>query len=329
MADPKEKNDDIAVMEAQDGSATVDIPENLLNSAEDGENTPPKSQNAEGGKVESDDEDHPGDNEELRAAKRNRRRAKKDLIRKTNQEKDVRLTQLQRENEQMRRDIEQLKRNTKAEQLTRIDKGIEDANVRLEYAKMKLAEATQNQDGQAMVEAQTLWQNAQEEVRNLGVLREQADQELRRPQPPAAPDPNISKLANRWMKRNDWYNPQGGDPDSRVAKKVDELMAAQGWNPADPDYWDELDSRLQKELPHRYNDFNDDDNRGVRRPRNVVGSSGREASAAYGGTNRNQFVLSPDRVRAMKEAGAWDNPERKAKMIKNFIEFDRFNGRNN
>ena len=98
MADPKEKDDDIAVMEAQDGSATVDIPENLLNSAEDGENTPPKSQNAEGGKVESDDEDHPGDNEELRAAKRNRRRAKKDLIRKTNQEKDVRLTQLQREN---------------------------------------------------------------------------------------------------------------------------------------------------------------------------------------------------------------------------------------
>ena len=44
MADPKEKNDDIAVMESQDGSATVDIPENLLNSAEDGENTPPKSQ---------------------------------------------------------------------------------------------------------------------------------------------------------------------------------------------------------------------------------------------------------------------------------------------
>ena len=105
-------------------------------------------------------------------------------------------------------------------------------------------------------------------------------------------------------------------------------MAATNWDPADPDYWEELDSRLQKELPHRYNGNNDDDSRTVRRPRNVVGSSGREASAAYGGSNRSQFVLSPDRVRAMKDAGAWENPERKAKMIKQFIAYDRAN-RNN
>jgi hypothetical protein len=60
-----------------------------------------------------------------------------------------------------------------------------------------------------------------------------------------------------------------------------------------------------------------------------VGSAGREASAAYGGTNRNQFVLSPDRVKAMKEAGAWDNPERKKRMIAEFISYDRNNGRRN
>jgi hypothetical protein len=58
-----------------------------------------------------------------------------------------------------------------------------------------------------------------------------------------------------------------------------------------------------------------------------VASSGREASAAYGGVNRNQFVLSPDRVKAMKEAGAWENPVRKKKMIEQFISFDRANKR--
>ena len=214
----------------------------------------------------------------------------------------------------------------------RIDKGIEDAQVRLEYAKMKLAEATQNGDGQAMVEAQTLWQQAQEEARQLASLRHQADQELRR-QPQQSevnlPDPEVQRNAAAWMKRNNWYNPAATDADSRVAKKVDELMVTQGWNPTDPDYWDELDSRLQKELPHRYNDSNDSDTRDVRRPRNVVGSAGREASAAYGGSNRTQFVLSPERVKAMKEVGAWDNPERKQRMIKQFIEFDRQNGRRN
>jgi hypothetical protein len=326
MADSKEKTDDIEIVEGQDGSATVDLPDTLLDGVE-GDDAQGK---AEGGRASDDDADHPDDDEELRQAKRNRRRAKKDLIRKTNQEKDVRLTQLQRENEEFKRRLGQLERNTKSEQLTRIDKNLEDAQVRIEYAKMKLAEATQNGDGQAMVEAQTLWNTAQEEARQLSSMRQQADQELRKPQRNNdAPDPAVQKLATRWMRKNDWYNPDATDTDSRVAKKIDELMVTQGWNPSDPDYWDELDARLQKELPHRYNDHTDDEPRDVRRPRNVVGSAGREASASYGGSNRSQFVLSPDRVKAMKEVGAWDNPERKARMVKQFIEFDRQNGRRN
>ena len=237
---------------------------------------------------------------------------------------------LQRENEEFKRRLSQLERNTKAEGLVRIDKNIEDASVRLEYAKMKIAEATNNNDGDAMVEAQILMQNAAEEVRQLKQARNQADQELKRPvEQNNAPDPNVQRLAAQWMKRNGWYNPANNDSDSKVAKKVDELMAAQGWDATDPDYWDELDARLQKELPHRYNSSNDDDSRNVRRPRNVVASSGREASSAYGGNNRSQFVLSPERVKAMKDAGAWDNPERKAKMVQQFIAYDRANGRNN
>jgi len=322
MADTKEKQDDIAIMEEQDGSAVVDLPENMLQGDD-------LEEKAEGGNVNDDDTDHPDDDDELRAAKRNRRRAKKDLIRKTNQEKDARLTALQRENEEFKRRLSHLEQNTKSEQITRIDKNIEDAQVRLEYAKMKLSEATQNGDGEAMVQAQMLWQSAQDETRNLQALRHRADQELRKPSDLNVPDPEIQRNAAQWMRRNRWYNPAATDADSRVAKKVDELMVTQGWNPSDPDYWDELDSRLQKELPHRYNDSNDNETRDVRRPRNVVGSAGREASAAYGGSNRTQFVLSPDRVKAMKEVGAWDNPERKARMIQNFINFDRQNGRRN
>ena len=328
MADPKEKDDDIAIMEAQDGSAVVELPENMtfddLEGGESDEKSAKSAQNDQSG----EDADHPDDSDELRAAKRNRRRAKKDLIRKTNQEKDIKLQQLQRENEAMRRDIEQLKRNTKAEHITRIEKSIEDANVQLEYAKMKLAEATNNNDGQAMVEAQTMWQNAQDQVRRLSGMKDQVDQDIRRSQQPQI-DPKVQKQAAKWIKRNSWYNPHAADTDSRIAKSIDEQMISEGWDPAERDYWDELDTRLQKVLPHRYNEDNDDDDRQVRRPRNVVGSSGREASAAYGGTNRTQFVLSPERVKAMKDAGAWDNPERKQRMIKNFIEFDRLNGRRN
>ena len=324
MAEVKEK---LEVEEQNDGSATVEVPEkDLVPDTVEEQNGFDRAK--ESNDSNDADADHPDDDEELRAAKRNRRRAKKDLVRKTNQEKDVRLQALQRENEEFKRRLSQLERNTKAEHVVRIDKNIEDAQTRFEYAKMKIAEATQNQDGQGMVDAQLLLQNASDEVRQLKQMRNQADQELKRPQQNNAQDPAIARRANEWVRRNSWYDSSLRDPDSKVAKKVDELMVAQGWNPTDPDYWDELDSRLQKELPHRYNDRNDDEKRNVRRPRNVVGSAGREASASYGGSNRSQFVLSPDRVKAMKDAGAWDNPERKAKMIKQFMAYDRAN-RNN
>jgi hypothetical protein len=327
MANTDQKEMQLDAIESDDGSAVVEVDGKLLVPEENDEQNGFELAKDGGSASDPSDDDHPDDDEELRNAKRNRRRAKKDLIRKTNQEKDARLTQLQRENEAFKRRLEQLERSTKTEGLIRIDKHIEDAQTKLEYAKLKIAEATQNQDGQGMVEAQDLLIQANEEMRRLANMRHQADQELKTQQNDE-PDPVVKQGAQAWMRRNSWFVPGGSDADSRVAKKMDELMAAQGWDPTDPDYWDELDSRLQKELPHRYNSGNDEDSRNVRRPRNVVGSSGREASAAYGGSNRSQFVLSPDRVRAMKEAGAWDNPERKAKMIKQFIAYDRSN-RNN
>ena len=328
MANQDQKEMELDAIESDDGSAIVEVDSKML-VPDDSDEQNGFELAKEGGSVgDSGDDDHPDDNAELRDAKRNRRRAKKDLIRKTNQEKDARLTQLQRENEAFKHRLEQLERSTKTEGLIRIDKHIEDAQTKLEYAKMKIAEATQNQDGEGMVQAQELMQQANDEIRQLGSMRHQADRELKQPQQNDEQDPTVKRNAQEWMRRNSWYNPGGNDTDTRVAKKMDELMAAQGWDPTDADYWDELDSRLQKELPHRYNGNNDEDSRNVRRPRNVVGSSGREASAAYGGSNRSQFVLSPDRVKAMKEAGAWDNPERKAKMIKQFIAYDRSN-RNN
>jgi hypothetical protein len=60
MADPKDKQDDIAIMEEQDGSAVVDLPENLL------QDDVPESR-ADGGNV-NDDEHHNNHNGNANAA---------------------------------------------------------------------------------------------------------------------------------------------------------------------------------------------------------------------------------------------------------------------
>jgi hypothetical protein len=319
MATDTKEQLELSIQEEKDGSAVVDLPETMLSDDVNEQNTEKISD----GDVDTEDLDHPDDDQELREAKRNRRKAKRQAVRATSREKDLRLQQLQRENEEFKRRLSNVERETKQSQISRIDKNIEDNQVRLEYAKMKLKEAAENSDGDAMVEAQTLWRQAEDQLAHLQGIKQRASHDFDN-SPSDAPDPVIQRNAADWVRRNPWYNPEGNDSDSRVAKKVDELLATEGWNASDPDYWDELDSRLQKSLPHRYN-VNTNESSVVRKPRNVVGSSGREASAAYGGNNRSSFVLSPERVKAMKEVGAWDNPDRKKKMIAEFVKYDRMN----
>jgi len=309
----KPADDEMYVEEGQDGAATIEMPDGMV-PLEEGQEDLPKSQDG--------DDDHPDDSEAVRAARRARRRSKKDLIRTTNAEKDVRLQQMQRQNDEMSARLANMERKSQQHDVSRLDKAIEDKQVALEYARMKLAEATNSGDGEGAVKAQELMFDTRTQLQQLANMKKQADQPQQSAQRQI--DPGVQRNAATWIDRNGWYKPDLSDTDSKIAKQVDEVLVKEGWNPGTADYWDELDNRLQKYLPHRYNQASDR-NDSVRSPRNTVGSSGREASAAYGGTNRTTYVLSPDRVRAMKEAGAWENPERKKAMIANFMKYDRNN----
>ncbi|CAB4131847.1 hypothetical protein UFOVP125_57 [uncultured Caudovirales phage] len=322
MATKTKDDEELHVQEGLDGTATVELPEELL--AEGGE-VELKKEEPRAEDNDPSDEDHPDDTDAVRAARRARRRSKKDLIRKTNEEKDVRLQMLQRQNEELMQRLSRVEQRTQQHDVNRIDKALEDQQVQLEYYRMKMAEATGSGDGTAAVEAQEKLFETKNAIQQLQALKQQADR-------PAAPqqkaiNPNVQKHAAKWIERNDWYKPDLSDTDSRIAKQLDEEMTKEGWNAGTSEYWDELDDRLQKYLPHRYNEPSQrrDTNRS---PRNTVGSSGREASAAYGGTNRT-FTLSAEQVRAMKDAGMWDNPEKRAKMIKRYAADARTNNRGN
>ena len=120
------------------------------------------------------------------------------------------------------------------------------------------------------------------------------------------------------MKKNTWYDPQARDTDSRIAKVVDQELAADGWDPADPEYWDELDNRLTARLPHRYSAKT-----GNSAKRVSPTASSRVANSS--GKTNNTITLSRERVQAIKEAGTWDDPVRRSKMIKAYAEFDKQN----
>jgi hypothetical protein len=309
--DQKEvKKDELVVAEQQDGSVTVEG----IEAIPDDEGEPEKK--AEGGEVVPEDggEDHPDDTDAIRAARREKRKAKKLYHREQQREKDARYNQLVRQNQELLQRLQAVEQRTHGSELARLDKAIEDQALKVQYAKMKISEATQAQDGEAMSNAQDMLYEARRMSEQLDAIKKQAS--TPKPAQAIAPDRAVQRQAAAWMERNKWYDPVGDDEDSQIAQIVDKKMAAEGWAPSDPDYWEELDNRLYKRLPHRYNE-REDETHVTKRPRSVVTGSGRENAASSGG--RNTFTLSPDQVKAIKDAGWWDDPEKKAKMIRRYV----------
>ena len=305
-----DKVEDIPVTEEKDGSVTVELPDHI--------EAPEQESAAEGD--DGGDEDRDDDTEAIREARRNRRRAKKEYIKRTNVEKDQRLALLQRQNQELMERLAVVERKTHSSDLARLDKAIEDEEMRLNYALAKMREATNNSDGDAFTKAQEMWYDSRRKVEAMKGVKQKAVQATTNEN--GAVNPKLTRLANQWMENNPWYDPNVKDEDTEIAKIIDKRLAEEGWDPTSEDYWEELDARLQKRLPHRYTQ--DSGNSRRSRPRSAVTSSGRET---YGSRGGNTFVLSPDQVRAMKDAGLWDDPDKRAKMIKRYAQEAR-NSRN-
>lgn len=327
---------EMQIAEDPDGSAIVKI-EGL----EDG-TTSDDAQMADGGSARADDDSDDSDDsrdaqrdeeeaqasgrteeerEAIRAARREERKLKKDLRREKARESNHLIESLRRQNTEMAERLAALEKRSAGADMARMEKAIEDANLRLQYAKIRMAEATDARNGQALAEAQDQWYEARRQIEALeGMKKRAASQEAQNANIPKAPDIRMKRKAEAWMERNRWYDPEGKDTDSAIATKIDESLAEEGWDPTTDEYWDELDDRLTKYLPHRYNRSTETRRSSPRTPRSVQTGTGREASNS---TRPGEFRLSPERVRAIKEAGMWDDPKARQKMIQKFVEYDR------
>ena len=319
MIEDKKEEDIIDITEDADGSAVVELPESIPSPDvqqtkvdEDSDEADEKARAkelAEGGEVDADAE-------AVREAKRAKRRARKDYHKQVAVEKDTKLHLLERQNQELLERLAIVEKKTQGTEIARINKAIEDQEAKILFAKQKIKEATETGNGELLTSAQEMWYDAKKQFESLEGLKRQS---VAQPQHQTiqAPDPMVTRYATSWMDENPWYDPNGRDPDSKIALTIDQAMAEEGWNPKSQDYWEELDNRLAKYLPHRYSNVVETSvTPTTRRPRNVVTSSGRESAASSGG--KNTFTLTPDQVRAMKDAGMWDDPDKRAKMIRRY-----------
>lgn len=166
---------------------------------------------------------------------------------------------------------------------------------------------------------QRAWEAHQEK---LGVIQQHKQQ------PVAAPP--YQALADKFMADNPWYDHSGRDSDSKIVNELD-AMVAKEYIPTSEAYWNELQRRVEKNLPKRFQaDTSDDDTDDSQEERPVTRKKGGPPTGGSSRSNSStskQIQLSPERVAAMKEAGMWEDPVLRSKMAKKYANYDKDNSR--
>jgi hypothetical protein len=190
--------------------------------------------------------------EAIRARRREERHQKKEAARERDQQNRREREMLRKENEELAGRLAVLERRAVGSEFAQLDQAIEQTGRATQYLKEQIKLATEAGDGATVAEAMDKLYQANRHVEHLNNVKRQAVNQSRQSEQRSPIDPQLRQHAEGWMEKHQWYDPSGTDADSKIALTVDQSMAEEGWDPRHPEYWTELDARLNKYLPHRY-----------------------------------------------------------------------------
>ena len=213
--------------------------------------------------------------------------------------------ELETQNKELRKSQEQISENYGTEFESRID-------AQTSSAKQALKEATEQQDAEAMAEAQSLMATAAADRTRLEQYKQQLEayqsqqklmaeqQTLMQSQPPPATDSTQygepSQKAHGWAQKNNWF---GVDPIlTNVAFGVHSQLESEGFDTESDEYYSEIDKRIRHEMPHKFTDENvQSDSKPVQTVASATRANGR------GRNQGNRIELSPSEQQLAKKLG--------------------------
>ena len=264
--------------------------------------------------VDETDADDGGDDdparEELRAKRREERKRKRKLHQQSRDKNLGEIDRLTREKSELAERLAQLESRALQQDSRDLDNRLSFESRRYQEAEVALANAIKTQDSDLFYRAQRQKDDAAFRVNEINSVKQRVSQSPARPRI----DPMATKLAKEFTEDNPWIDLNGRDEDSLVALAVDKAVAADGFKMESPEYWNELERRLEKRLPHR---FRDDE--GSRKSAPVGGGKSGAASA------KREFTFSPSRIEAMKFEGIWGDKAKMQSRAKYYSDYDRKN----
>ena len=320
------ENKDVPIKEQQDGSFLAKIeesPQEEFDSELENDKPENTDEDEESDQDNGDDDSDSGDDDErekIREARREERRLKKELVKQRDASSKHKISALEKRNEELARRLANLESGAVSLRMAQIDKALEDEATRVEYSKMKMLQAAQSGNAADQIEYLEQLTDAKQRLQQMQHFKKQQLEAAKKTKQnvPSPMSADVEINAKGWLRKNSWFDPEARDTDSRIAKVIDQELAADGWDPSDSEYWDELDNRLSARLPHRYTAKGGSP---ATKRANPTASSRTSNSAS----KPNTITLSRERVQAIKDAGSWDDTEKRNRMIRAYATYDRAN----
>lgn len=262
----------------------------------------------------SNDDERDAIRERRRAEKQDRKVRRDDAIKRDKLELDF----LRKRNDDLERRVSVQEHRAHNSDLSAYDNALNQAAHEADMAERVIAKAVAAGNGDDVTQAMRYRDQALARIQQLHTQKNQvAQQAPQRPQQKQQIDDVTLRYANEFIEKNPWYDATGGNEDSAVVIAIDQSLARDGFDSRTSEYWDELNKRVARRLPERF------DAKAKREPRGgpVVGS-GREHAPQ---STRREVYISPERKQALVEAGVWDDPVLRPKYVKRYAEYDRNN----
>ena len=285
--------------------------------------TPPEEEAEDTTPDDADDEDEEDErlgtseddsDEEISSSNRRRRQRRRDMQRKARDEAERKIRLLEQQNAEMLRRLAAVEGHAVNSNAQTIEERIAKNQREIAQAEHFIAKATEAGNGEDVVAAMRIRDQAMSEAQQLLAAKERLAEARRQATTPQV-DPNVVNYAKEWMSANPWYDPQARDRDSAVTKAIDAELAREGYNPASRDYWEELTARVAEAIG---DDAPAQAPAEKKRRGPPTGNTRQHAPTS----TKKEIYVTPDRKQAMIEAGVWDDPVLRQRYLKAYQAYD-------
>lgn len=240
---------------------------------------------------------------------RDRRKKRREMQRRAKEAAERKIAMLERQNAEMLERLSNIEGHTQNANAQTLQQRIAAKQREIQQAEMIIAKATEAGNGEDVVAAMRIRDQATSEAQQLYTAAQQFETQRQQASQPRV-DPNVVSFAKQWMDANPWYDPQGRDRDSALTKAIDNELASEGFDPKSREYWEELTARVADAFGET-----------EAKPKRKAPPTGRTREHAPVSTKKEIYV-TPERKQAMIEAGVWDDPALRQRYLKAYQAYD-------